>query len=61
MRTSSLDEINKRMQDPRPVMGGLLTDPTPGRVRRLEKRVAKLEAMLEKYDGLEIKNPLTEV
>ena len=47
MRTSSLDEINKRMQDPRtgPNFGGLITDPILARVRKLEERMSKLEKL----------------
>lgn len=45
MRTSSLDEINKRLQDPKPIKGGLITDPLPLRLRELEERVKRLEKL----------------
>ena len=37
-RTSSIDEINKRIK------GGLITDPLPAKVRKLEERVTILES-----------------
>ena len=48
-----LNEALKKDPGIGPIMGGLITDPTPGRVRRLEERVAKLEAMLDKMDKLQ--------
>ena len=51
--TKILNNLNESLQIPRQHFGGLITDPTPGRVRRLEERVAKLEAMLDKMDKLQ--------
>lgn len=36
---------------PRPHFGGLLTDPIPRRVRELEERVEKLEAIIKQIEA----------
>ena len=33
---------------PQPHFGGLITDPLPAKVRKLEERIAALEAIIEK-------------
>ena len=53
-----LNEAFKKDPGIGPIMGGLITDPTPGRIRRLEKRVAKLE---ERLIELEIKTQASEI
>ena len=47
MRTSSANEMNKQLQNPKtnPIMGGLIADPIPGRIRKLEERVSNLEKL----------------
>ena len=51
-RTSSIDEINKRIK------GGLITDPLPAKVRKLEERVTILESFAFKMiQGLKVSDP----
>jgi hypothetical protein len=43
-----VDKLNENLQKPpAPIMGGLITDPIPQKIRLLEERVAKLEAIIK--------------
>jgi len=42
----ALDKLDKKLRKPKPFYGGLITDPLLERVRKLEERIARLEAML---------------
>ena len=44
--SDKMKQTIKHLQSPQPHFGGLITDPMPGRIRRLEVRVAKLEEIL---------------
>ena len=47
MKAEDVKEIFEKGSIPRPITGGLITDPVPAKVRKLDERVKVLEEKIE--------------